>query len=924
MGVTVDGEEPLFVGREEELRCLADCASRTRSGEPWVVLVEGVAGVGKTALLRRWLAGEDGRDGTLLRAFGDASESDLSFGLIGQLIAPVPRARRESFPLLREGAPSARASSVHVGGQLLGLLDDLQDGEGPVALIVEDVHWADRASLQALGFVLRRLEADQVLTVFTTRSPAPEEILKLVMDRPWGLHLTLTGLDEEPIARLIRHTTGHQATARVVSRLREHTDGNPLYLSTLLAELPAGLLLQPPANGMSWPVPASLAAAVRRQLDALPAPSRALVEAAAVLDRRMPLSGAARLADVDDPATALQPALAANLLRWWPTEPTTPIMIAHALQRDAVIEALGPGRRRRLHHQAADLVDDAASWRHRVSAARGPDDHLAQQLEEAAERCLAAGATERATTLLLWASDLATTRPERERHLLTAAARLLPVTQVARLQQLLPRIQACSATPLRSVALGTCAMLNGGLEEAEAELTAAFEATRDRPADHWTAALAGTSLACTHLFRGEAEAVVRVSQQVLGLDEPADYVARGFLADGRSYLDGPSAGLKALEELAPLPPAPQVTEADYFLLTYRGFTRMLCGMPTAAREDLTHVLRLNEGGVAHGLEELATLYLSVADYWTGAWDDGAMHADLALTTATTEQRLYSLAPACSYASWTAAGRGEARRAQELLRTAEQHVLPYNAGVVSIGWALEAQARADWPAMLDTVDRMLRTRPADLRIRQVFWKPLEVESLLRNGHLDRAAAALAELAAMAGTYPCLRLALAWLSGELARRRGDVPAAENHYRNGLALPAAPDDHVLHRAFLAHGYGQLLAATGQSGQARTWLKRALERYTALQALPFADRCRADLAAADGWTGTAAEAPVPPVLTGLTDRERDIARLVVQGLTNKEIGEHLFISGKTVEYHLGNIYGKLHLTNRRQLRDHMWQRTR
>jgi hypothetical protein len=192
---------------------------------------------------------------TVLRACGDASEADSAYGLLGQLVARVPETVRARFPLLRQAAPAAGASSVQVGGQLLGLLDVLQDDGGCAAVIVEDVHWGDRSSLRALGFVLRRLEADRVLTVLTTRGPASEELLRLVMDRPWGLGLTLGGLDRGSIARLIHEATGRQAPAKAVADLWRHTEGNALYVSTLLSELPDRFLLQQ-AGTPSWPVPA--------------------------------------------------------------------------------------------------------------------------------------------------------------------------------------------------------------------------------------------------------------------------------------------------------------------------------------------------------------------------------------------------------------------------------------------------------------------------------------------------------------------------------------------------------------------------------------------------------------------------------------------------------------------------------------------
>jgi DNA-binding CsgD family transcriptional regulator len=912
-------EAEFLVGREAELARLQDCERQVRSGRPWAILVQGAPGVGKTALVRQWLACACPEDVKVLHALCDASESDLAYAVVGQLVRGAGE-RLKRYPLFREGGPPATASSVQVGGRLLALLDELQTG-GPVTVVVEDVQWADRDSLQALAFVVRRLAADQVLTVLTARIPVPEAVRKLVSDREWGCELSLTGLAGKAVAELAQRATGEQLGASTIRRLEEYTDGNPLYLRTLLAEVPSDQL----RGEQPWRVPTTLAAAVHRQLELLPAASQALTEAAAVLGTRAPLSVVGRLAGVDDAVAALEPPLEANLLRWWPSEVAAPVMVAHALQREAVILRLSPVRRRSLHAAAADLVDESAAWRHKVAAAEGLDDELAAALEHAADQRVAAGEAERAATLLLWASELASTRAEGERLLLTAAARLLAALRVARAQDLLPRIQSCTPTALRTAVMGGFALLTGALEQAERDLRKAFDMAGGDPKSRWAAAYAGTCLGVTHFFSGTGgEQILDISSKVLALklqDPVLDYQTKSNLLYGHMYAQGPWAALKELERLASLPAARQVKPTDAWLLNHRGLMRLPCGMATAAREDLTEVLHLVERGVSQGLEEFAHAFLSLACYWTGAWDEAAMHAELAITAATAEQRLYAYGDVYGFSAWVPAGRGDAPRAQQLLDTAEQCAIPFSSGLVQMSRAVEAQARAHWDGMLNAINKMLHAPPGRVFAHEVLWKPLQAEALIHTGHLDAAATAVAELTALTSISSSLAPSQAWLSGQLAEAHNDVHSARAHYEAGLALPASPDDHALHRAFLTHAYGRLLADTASPKSAEVWLTRARDRYQSMQATAFLSRCEDDLATIAGKAVSPLDKS--PVMTALTGRERDIAYLIGQGLTNKEIAGQLFISSKTVEYHLGHIYGKLTLTNRRQLRDLVQQRS-
>ncbi|NUR60854.1 MAG: AAA family ATPase, partial [Catenulispora sp.] len=374
MSVATDAAEPtpngpgeVFVGRVRESDQLAGCAAKARDGEAWLAVVEGEAGIGKSALARRLAASL--ADFTVLWATGDASETDVSGGVISQLIRRVDHDLAAPFPLLtQEGAGAASANAI--GGQLLLLLGVLQESRGPVAIVVDDVHWADPLSLQVLGFVLRRLWADRVLTVLLTRSDAESTVGtldRLVRSLERAVRVQVGGLGEDEVAQVARRLLDVRLAPGLVERLHSYTKGHPLYLRTVLTEVPVQTLRDETAQ--RWPAPRTLRVSIRTVLDQLPADSVALLEAMAVLAGRLPLATVARVAGVADPAGALGPALAAGLAQWWPTESQSPVALVHALQRDAVYDAIEPGRRRALHLAAAGVVGTGAAWAHRVAAA---------------------------------------------------------------------------------------------------------------------------------------------------------------------------------------------------------------------------------------------------------------------------------------------------------------------------------------------------------------------------------------------------------------------------------------------------------------------------------------------------------------------------------------------------------------------------
>ena len=383
-----DRQPPLevFVGRAAELARVAEVVARVETGQPWLVAIEGDPGVGKTALARRCLAGAEGLTGCCRPGPTRPRPTWIS----GSSTSCCGRPESVASRSCRAGGTGPAVSSFAVGARLLEVVGD-QQAAGPVAIFIDDLQWADRKSVEALTFMLRRLSVDPVLAVVTYRGPsdrldeAAQRMLSSVENR---LHLPLGG-PRPGRGRVAGGRAGPEPLDdEMVRRLYQGTGGHPLYLRTLLSE---GSGFDPRRPGAAA-LPRSLAAAVGDQLRGLPPETRAILEMLAVLNLRMPLAQLGQAAEVDSPSAAIEPAVAAGLVDWWPEEPTCPVEIRHLLVRDAIYAGIPAARRRQLHARAASVVSEAASWEHRVAALDQPDEDLAAQLEQlAADEAAAAG-----------------------------------------------------------------------------------------------------------------------------------------------------------------------------------------------------------------------------------------------------------------------------------------------------------------------------------------------------------------------------------------------------------------------------------------------------------------------------------------------------------------------------------------------------
>ena len=896
----------VFVGRAAERGQLAEVVARVEAGQPWLVAIEGDPGVGKTALVRRCLAETAGL--RVLQARASLPEADLDFGIVDQLLRPAGEA-------VLTAETSAPTSSFAVGARLLEVVGE-QLATGALAIVVDDLQWVDRKSAEALTFMLRRLSVDPVLAIMIYRRPGDlldEPAQRMLASVENRLQITLDGLTSDEVASLAAALRTESLDEKAIQGLYRRTGGHPLYLRTILSEESGS---DPGAPGRPV-LPRSLAAAIGDRLAGLPADTRTILEMLSVLNLRIPLAQLGQAAEVDSPSAAIEPAVASGLVDWSPEEPSCPVVLRHPLVRDAIYAGIAATRRRALHARAASVVTESASWEHRVAALDRPDEDLAAQLERLAGEEAAAGRLALSATHLQWASDISPARAGRERRLLTAALQLM-LAEESRGLAMREAVEAATPSPLRSCVLGTMAFSSGQLAEAERQFSEALAEARDDPGRQPLAAMIANRLAGTYTLLGDGEQVMTFGRWALGtgcLDAAAASQTRTLIAIGASQVTGPHAALAELEHLDADPA--RVGPVDVDGLSFRGVFRLLAGDLDHAISDLTASVKLARRGATITLGLRAYVYLALAQYLAGAWDDVLLTAEQGFSAAAIHTRRYELPLLHLAAGCVPTGRGAAEEAERHARLAGEAADSLDYGqeklYAAMARALVYQAAGDYLGMADALGHWQDDGALDGRSRAyaVLWRPLLIEGLVGSGQTELAAAVLDQLREGHGQVGYLRPGLAWLEGWLAEQRDAPEEARRIYSDGEESASAQSPVYAARLLLAHG--RLLRRTGQRRLAVERLRQAHALFQALRAAPFIARTEEELAAC--------HLPGNPTkkkqsVLALTSRETEVAHLVGKGLSNPEIAAELFISRKAVEYHLGNIYAKCGLRGRQELR--------
>ncbi|GLW70987.1 helix-turn-helix transcriptional regulator [Kitasatospora phosalacinea] len=890
-----------LVGREMESEVLDGLLREVQDGRSRVLVLRGEAGIGKTALLERFA--ERAARMQVVRAAGVEAESEFAYSALQRLCAPLlprldrlPEVQQEALRVAFGLSAGKAPEMLLVGVAVLGLFAEAA-AASPLVCLVDDAQWLDLMSLRILAFVGRRLDAESVALVLTERSTGggAEEFAGLPV-------LSLRGLADADARTLLDSVLPGPVDARVRDRIVAETGGNPLALLELPRDLSPAELAFGFAGPGTGPLATRLEDGFRLRVDALPEDTRALLLVAAVepVGDGPLLWHALRLLGIGLEAVA--PAEAAGLITLGAT-----VRFRHPLVRSAVRRGADAADLRAAHRALAEATDaerdpDRRAW-HRAHAAVGPDEDVAAALERSADLALARGGRAAAACFLERAAALTPAPGERARRALAAAGAHLAAGAAARVPDLvaaaelgpLDRRQQADAHRLRAEAAATT---DQGLGAVLPLLDAAARLRDLDPAAARKTCLAAFGAAVWAGRHGDG-GLRRVADAARDLP-PGDDTTDAFLPALVTWAtDGPAAALpllaRALRTLS--------ADADPSALWPAAHAAVELGDLTAWSDITDRVVR--SARTTGALSALSTALphraaaLGHAGRFPEAWD--------ALAEASTVEGAAGAAARTATTALLTAYRGRERPALELIQAMERDGGRRGLGRLT---AMGACARAvlhnglgNYPQATEAALRGVEHR--DLGVHN--WTCLElVEAAVRAGEPGAAAVARERLTgwAAAGTP--------WALGALAvadALAGPSERAEDRYREAVGHFGGGGLGVLEaRARLL--FGEWLRRENRRARARDELRAAHGAFTAMGVEAFAERARRELLA----TGETVRRRVPgaPVLT---PQEAQIARLAATGHPNAEIGAQLFLSPRTVEWHLRKVFAKLGISSRREI---------
>jgi DNA-binding CsgD family transcriptional regulator len=904
----------VLFGRDAEralIGALLDAARDSRSG---ALALRGEAGVGKSVLLDD--ARGYARDMHVLCARGVESESELPFAALHQLLRPALQ-HLDRLPAPQVVALRSALGLADGGGQerfliysaCLSLLSELAE-ERPVLCLVDDAHWLDAGSADALQFVARRLDAEGVVLLFAAREGDVR-----VFEAPDVPSHTVGGLDHDAAAELLAQVAA-AAAPHVRERLLEQTNGNALALVELPSALSAAQLAGEDPLPEALPMTRRLERVFHDRVARLPAPTRLALLAAAADDSESAAVVERAVATLSSGAFALSDAEQAGLV----SIDGGRLAFRHPLVRSAVYGSATSTEQRAVHWALAAALEgdaeqaDRRAW-HLAASAFEPDEGIVHALDEAAARAVERGGHAAAAKALERAAALTADRAERAARLARAAALTSLIGRDAQAVALARQGTALTADPrVRAqcgVVVGVAALRWGRPRDAIPELVAtAREVATVDAARAAELLMQATSCAWLSVERSSLREIARIVTQVV-------------------------------------PPDGDATSA-FFANTIRGLAAMMAG-------DHAEAARLLGAAVTHGAltdQPRHALLANLAAIWLGDDEAAGALVGRAIRLARERGEIGTLADALSAraAQLTLAQRldeaalaahesavlarelnaenvlllphavlgiiaairgdhAESRRyGEQVLAVSIAKGLPNRAALATYALAIDDVNSGRWVEALERFDSMAERGSGDADpVMAALMLPDKIEAAVRAGRPDVGREALARFEAWA-THSGARFAAPRVAGCRALLT-DGEEATAHFEAMLAL--ADDARPLDLARMRMHYGEHLRRERQRTAARTQFRAALATFEAVHTDVLAERARAELRA----TGETARRRDPSTIDQLTPQELQIARLVASGLANKQVAAQLFLSPRTVDAHLRKVFTKLGLTSRTQL---------
>jgi DNA-binding CsgD family transcriptional regulator len=899
-----------LIGRSAERDVLDRLVSAVRAGESRALVVHGEPGVGKTALLE-YLAGH-ASGCRVVRAAGVQSEMELAFAGLHQLCGPMlerldrlPVPQRDALATAFGLSAGPAPDRFLIGLAVLSLLSEVAE-DGPLVCLIDDEQWLDHASAQVLAFVARRLGAESLGLLFGARLPSSDLT---------GLpELMIGGLREEDARALLDSVLTGPLDPRVRDQIIAETRGNPL----ALLELPRGLTAGELAGGFGLPAAVPLSGSIedtfRRRRDALPAETRRLLLVAAADPAGDPALVWRAAGRLRVGAGAAAPAVEAGLADFG-----TRVRFRHPLVRSVAYRSASPQERQAAHRALAEVIDEAIdperrAW-HRAQAAPGPDEDVARELERSAGRARARGGLAAAAAFLERAALLTVGPAQRAGRALAAAQAKF---QAGAFDAALNLLGMAEAGPLSELQQARVDVLRAQLafvsnRGRDAPLLLLKAAERLEPIDASLARATYLDALTAAMFAGRLASAGGDTVEVALAAEAAPRPLRAprapdLLLDGlvTNFNEGYAAAIPILRRALTAFGIEMSADEELRWLW------LACVVAIHLWDD-EHWDRLSSRYVdlartAGALSELP-LALSMRAYMLLFAGDLAGAASLVDEIATVTEATGSN-PSPYAALALAALRGRQAEASALIETTSRDVTRRGEG---IGIAVAERANAVLNNGLGRYREAMAAVQTIVAYRRdpgsMNWAAVEfIEAAAHVGMRETAADThrwLAEMTGASGT--------GWGLGVEARSRAlltDGEAAERLYRESIMYLGRTSIRTeLARVHLL--YGEWLRREGRRTDAREQLRKAQQMLEQMGIDAFAERARRELRA----SGETARKRTAGTSEELTAQEAQIARLARDGLSNPEIATRLFISARTVQYHLSKVFAKLGISSRSQL---------